>query len=144
MWIRRHTWKLKIHVLKHVLAILTTYMETSYNSLFAIFLDKNGRFVQNRFCLSGWLRSVVEIEIYSTDTLPWIKGSKTTLGALNFKSPPQDERANICGTSGSARQGFSSAPVKLVWYHDQILMGGGGGGGGGSAVPGVKSPLLLL
>ena len=49
-------------------------------------------------------------------TLPWIRGSKTKLVAPNLKSRSQDERtkrAKVCGTSGSARQGFTSAPVKL-------------------------------
>ena len=52
----------------------------------------------------------------ATWVVPWIRGSKTKLGAPNLKSCPQDERAKrakVCGTSGSARQGFTSAPVKL-------------------------------
>ena len=37
---------------------------------------------------------------------------KPNPGALNVKSRPQDERAKVCGTSGSVRHRFTSAPVK--------------------------------
>ena len=49
---------------------------------------------------------------FSTWSLPWSRGSK---------AKPRKKRATVCGTSGSARQRFSSAPVKFDWHPDQIL-----------------------
>ena len=64
-------------------------------------------------CLLPMLKWLLRKEKLS---VPWIRGSKTKLGAPNLKSRPQDKRANrakVCGPPGSARQGFTSAPAKL-------------------------------
>ena len=79
---------------------------------------------------------------FAQRVLPWIRGSKTKLGAPNLKSRPQDERAKVCGTSGSARQGslqhlsnLMDIPIKFSCLRIRTITT--------SWQPFVKNPALL-